>query len=402
MTATFLDVENTQILQNSFKQRQFARGTIKEVRDFFQWSDINDYVSALSIGKQDEKVRLKIVSDTRNIPVSSFWQSPPKHLGVSPAPQLDVARLNGALDDGATLAITSAHEVFPRIRALSEEISLLLDRPTQVNCYASFRSQPAFKTHWDSHDVLAVQTSGSKRWRVWRPTRPFPLAEDIDAEYELDESVADLVWEGSLKAGEFILVPRGWWHSVVAEDRDSCHLTIGLLPITGGSFLQWAVNSMLDELDVRRDLSFFSIDDEGPLVVEKLKKIVDDRLDLELLRDYAAMSRHYTKNSSKLSLPFVSQAEVEVDDDVELVLNNPRGIRCFYRDDDVVLTDGVHSWIFDSSIEPELNFICEELKQPKKLLSNLPSKIRRDVLADISKLLFSEGVVRVSNVNKVA
>lgn len=63
--------------------------------------------------------------------------------------------------------------------------------------------------HWDDHATFIVPIYGTKAWTVPGPGRPHPMKTDTDHNHTAPEPVA---WEGVLKAGQILHVPRGWWH----------------------------------------------------------------------------------------------------------------------------------------------------------------------------------------------
>lgn len=45
-----------------------------------------------------------------------------------------------------------------------------------ANVYCSFRGVQAFQTHFDLHDVFAVQAEGEKTWRIYEARADAPVA----------------------------------------------------------------------------------------------------------------------------------------------------------------------------------------------------------------------------------
>ena len=59
------------------------------------------------------------------------------------------------------------------------------------------------------------------------------------------------MWEGVLKEGDAIYIPRGWWHVVHPLNEPSLHLTVSLTPPKGLDLLGWAVSKLRSEVQVR-------------------------------------------------------------------------------------------------------------------------------------------------------
>ena len=90
----------------------------------------------------------------------------------------------------------------------------------RVNLYAGWRTQKGFNLHFDGHDTMILQVHGRKYWKVYRPTRLHPFADDIKMAYVL----RTLRVEGVLENGGMLYLPRGWCVRPAA-DEPSLHLT---------------------------------------------------------------------------------------------------------------------------------------------------------------------------------
>ncbi|MEJ7561939.1 MAG: cupin domain-containing protein, partial [Ilumatobacteraceae bacterium] len=103
--------------------------------------------------------------------------------------------------------------------------------------------------HFDFHDVLVVQLSGSKRWRVWdrldRTATPVRGAPHTHAP-TIDE-VGEARFDRILEAGDCLHVPRGCPHSPETVDEASAHLTIGIMSFTRRRLVEQALTRAVGE-----------------------------------------------------------------------------------------------------------------------------------------------------------
>lgn len=164
-------------------------------------------------------------------------------------------RLYKELEAGATLVLNRIELVSPIVRDVCMEIGRLVGTQTTANAYATFGSQPATNVHWDTHDVFVVQVRGRKHWRLFEPTHPLPISNQIsnDRTAEVPEnSYLDVV----LEAGDVLYVPRGWWHRVApTQTQDTIHLTVAVHTPLVLDLLVWACANVLpDLLEVRHAL----------------------------------------------------------------------------------------------------------------------------------------------------
>jgi Cupin superfamily protein len=147
--------------------------------------------------------------------------------------------------DGATLILEGTERHFAIPQALAFAASAKFRCSTQVNIYVTPPGSQGFDVHVDNHDVLAVQVSGRKEWRVGellpledRPTRRHGYSRD----WRSPDTVV------SLEPGDMMYLPRGTVHCAYnASTEINVHMTLGLhWPVLGES-LQGAVERMMKD-----------------------------------------------------------------------------------------------------------------------------------------------------------
>ncbi len=169
----------------------------------------------------------------------------PEHEFTLPDGRVDLPRLLGRFDAGASLVVSQFHETHPPLQRFCRGLEKLFLHAVQANIYLTPPAAQGFRTHYDTHDVLVLQVEGTKRWRVWdgerveRPTRrtPWPGAmEPVGEPHVL-----------TLRPGDALYVPRGVMHDAATEGQRSLHVTVGFLD---ASWAQ-AIRALLDaaELD---------------------------------------------------------------------------------------------------------------------------------------------------------
>jgi hypothetical protein len=207
----------------------------------FGWRSLNGELSRLRI--RSNRVRLArggAIIEPRQYIVGA--ESP--HGG-----RLNPPAISRLLDEGATLIVDAVDELAPEVQELVENLEEELELAIGANAYAGWRAHQGFDTHWDDHDAFIVQVAGRKMWRVWEPTGPLPLRGESSK--SLRPPGTTPYWEGVLRAGDALYLPRGWWHQVICLDQPTIHLTLGFSPTTGVEFLRWLVDSIRDESSLR-------------------------------------------------------------------------------------------------------------------------------------------------------
>jgi ribosomal protein L16 Arg81 hydroxylase len=148
----------------------------------------------------------------------------------------DPAKVKALLGLGASLIANHLHRVCPEVDAVVHMLERQFAARVVANVYCSFKSVQAFQTHFDLHDVFAVQAEGEKTWRVYEaradtPVSPLPPGDEI--EKWLTASRGRLVFEANMKPGDILYLPRGQYHDALTGAQASLHVTFGVAPATG-------------------------------------------------------------------------------------------------------------------------------------------------------------------------
>src|SRR4051794_36815906 len=216
------------------------------------WNDLNNLLRHQRL----DSPRLRLVREGKPVPVESYVQ----HASSRPQPHLRIPRLRSAeitrhLRDGATLVVDAVDEIVESVTSLAQDLEWVLRTRIQVNMYAGWRTSHGFDLHWDDHDVLILQVSGRKHWKLYEMTREHPLPQDNRRKFEAPEQP---LWEGMLEDGDLLYIPRGWWHVAVPLEEPTLHLTVGLHRKNGTDFLSWFQERLLGFAAVRQDVPVFA------------------------------------------------------------------------------------------------------------------------------------------------
>ena len=137
-------------------------------------------------------------------------------------------KLFGLLGDGATIALNQIQQSIYSVDRFCRQLTDELGMRCQVNLYLTPPHNQGPAAHYDTHDVLILQLSGRKRWRLYgtpfeAPTPAEPFRQD---NFTLPAPVAQF----DLLEGDALYLPRGLIHGAATTDSTSIHLTLGLLP----------------------------------------------------------------------------------------------------------------------------------------------------------------------------
>ena len=148
--------------------------------------------------------------------------------------------------DGATVVMLNAGFLVPKLARVSLAMLEATQLPIWTNVYLS---KPGLKRstqrHTDKQDVLLVQCTGRKRWRVFKPPPPSdtpqhdPFARGKGTDTMADRP-QDLLIDTVMSPGQVLYIPAGFPHdtdtvgeaetetSLAAASEPSVHLTVGI------------------------------------------------------------------------------------------------------------------------------------------------------------------------------
>jgi ribosomal protein L16 Arg81 hydroxylase len=98
----------------------------------------------------------------------------------TPAP-VNPAKVKALVGLGASLVANRLHRVCPEVCAVAAMLEREFAARTPADVCCSFQGMQALQTHFDLHDVFAVQAEGEKTWRIYEsradaPVNPVPPA----------------------------------------------------------------------------------------------------------------------------------------------------------------------------------------------------------------------------------
>lgn len=288
---------------------------------------------AAAAGSWARSSRLRVAMAGRLVPRETYVRREVTE-GVT-VEYVDETRLRDLVVAGSTLVIDGVDELVDPIGPISDGLAHVSGAACHANLYRSFSSRPGFRLHQDQHDTLLVQLEGAKRWQVHEPT-PVTSGEDTGPPPTGSPS-----WEGTLAAGDVLLVPAGWWHEGTAETRPSIHVTFGIRRPTVREALQWLVAVAPDEALGRR------------LVLDRdssMQRFDDDALRSTPLELYCAYRNGTTM--PRLDLAAVTKEAGTAQAKDRLVPRTPRRVSVFDAEGRATLLAGGRAVSFPASLVP--------------------------------------------------
>ncbi|WP_156320363.1 JmjC domain-containing protein [Brevundimonas sp. AAP58] len=220
---TFLD-------QNRARPLHIPAPEGSDKRSILDWTTFNGLLSQTSIWTP---ANLRMVRNGEPIPAEAYCVLADTHAGkvMRPSP----AKVEVLLSTGASLIANDVQRLTPGIAALCDGLGETFAGAVAANVYCSFGGVQAFQTHYDLHDVFAIQTEGEKVWRLYANRAPDPVdpPEPADPRAYFAATRGPLVQEVRMRPGDVLYVPRGWYHDALAVEGASLHLTLSVTPLYG-------------------------------------------------------------------------------------------------------------------------------------------------------------------------
>lgn len=345
------------------------------------WSDLNHIIATQRIDPPRMRLAKGGIIEAgeytrlREYRRMSDWNQPVPHL------------FHQQLKDGATLVLDAIDEMHPPIGRLIAEMEAWLRTGIQVNAYASWTSRQGFGVHWDDHDVIVLQVSGRKRWRIYGNTRTAPLHTDVEFAGKEPTEILD---EFVMEPGDILHVPRGCWHAVAAsEGEPSLHLTCGLVTTTGVNFLRWVVNSLVEHSEIRSDVPRAPADYES--WNRRISDLLIDRLSSpEVVEEYWRHEDETAPARIAFSLPNAVTGDLTPSSVVRLA--SLRGT-VTHENAEVVYSAQGRRWRFPTKVAPAIDRLHFDGPTTVQELQELVSGVSPKALTDLFRRLLDDGAL---------
>jgi hypothetical protein len=221
-----------EFFDQTYDRAPFVARSERAETGFFGWADLNGLLAQSGVWTSSS-LRLMENGD----PVAPELYCTETRTTQGPVLRPVPALVNVFLADGASLVANELQALSPEIAALAGDIARTLAAEVGVNAYCSFGGVQAFGTHYDIHDVLVLQCEGEKTWRLYgrQPDNPdgFPPGAHAEVRRWFEASRGPLTRELTLRPGDVLYLPRGWFHDAMTDGEASLHLTFSATPLTG-------------------------------------------------------------------------------------------------------------------------------------------------------------------------
>lgn len=142
-------------------------------------------------------------------------------------PPASGAALRSLLDAGIGLVVRRAERHDAGLAALAADLARDVPGAVHVQLFVTAAGTHGFGWHYDAEEVFIVQTVGEKTYYLRRNTVDVPAMSEARPDFARVREERTPIATCTLVPGDWLHVPRGWWH--VAKARaDSLSISLGV------------------------------------------------------------------------------------------------------------------------------------------------------------------------------
>jgi hypothetical protein len=273
----------------------YVKGGASGLPELMTWSTLN---RLLGLSSYWTRHSLHLMLDRVPAATEDYCREVPGPGGV--AVQADPAKVQAWIDRGASVILNSIDSLTPELQAIAGTLEEALGGYVQANLYCSFGGHQAFSSHFDTHDVFAIQTEGEKTWRIYEGRVAHPISHAMIKEPDADfrrRNQGEVAMEVTMGPGDLLYIPRGQYHEALATSAACIHVSFGVVPLRGLDLLQLLEKHYLADPLFREELPAPGAADGAEALTLYLSRLSDRMTALlrepEVLADLAQAQRNH-------------------------------------------------------------------------------------------------------------
>ena len=275
-----------------------VRGDAAKFAQVLSWRQINRLLDMSHIWTSTS---LKLVLDSQAIPAEQFCTRATSRDNAAVL-QPDAKLVQAWIAKGASAVMNDVDSLTPGLAGISAALEGAGLGKAQANVYISWQSHKAFHTHYDTHDVWAVQVEGEKSWNIWEGRAEYPIPHPAfrgQPQSHHDQARGRLRGVVHMKAGDLLYLPRGWYHDALAEAPSSVHVAYGVHAPLGMDLMNMLAERVLYDAEFRKPLprqdgtasATFALTQRAGLLGQRLQELCRDPKVLQVLAQFVANYR---------------------------------------------------------------------------------------------------------------
>lgn len=134
----------------------------------------------------------------------------------------------GLFGAGCSFVVREAERHDPGLRQVADAFTRDVGGLTTIQVFVTPAQTHGFGWHYDCEDVFIAQTAGVKEYFLRENTiNPSPTVDAMPRDMQFENETSQLI-ACTVAAGDFLYIPRGWWHMGRALEP-SLGMSVGVL-----------------------------------------------------------------------------------------------------------------------------------------------------------------------------
>lgn len=271
-------------------------------RGLLTWDSFNGLLNQTNVWDSE---RLQLMRHDAAVPAEQYCQRKRTPEGViwRPSP----AKVEVFLSAGASILANDVLTLHSPITHAGVALGEALAAEVGASVFCSFKGGRAVATHYDVHEVFAVQTEGEKVWNLYdgRVIDPVGYPPGL-TQADFNKDCGRLVSTITMKPGDVLYMPRGVYHDTVTPDQASLHVSFTVMPLAGRSILSLLDGPALQDAAFRAWLPAAHADG-GALLQARLTELAGRLAGIvaspEFRDEVALLQRRRMPRAPEFSLP---------------------------------------------------------------------------------------------------
>ena len=216
-------------------------------RALLPWDAFNGLLNQSNVWDSE---RLKLMRHDDPVPPEQYCRRKrtPEGMIWRPSP----AKVEVFLSAGASILANDVMTLHSPVTHAGVALGEALAAEVGASVFCSFKGGRAVATHYDVHEVFAVQTEGEKVWNLYegRVIDPVGYPPGL-TQTDFNRDCGRLVSTVTMKPGDVLYMPRGFYHDTVTPDQPSLHVSFTVMPLAGRSILSLLDGPVLQDAAFR-------------------------------------------------------------------------------------------------------------------------------------------------------
>ena len=277
------------------KQPLHIPGSPAKFAQVLSWRGINRLLDQTHIWTSQS---LKLVREGVAVPPEQYCTRATSRDGAQ-VMQPDSALVAQWVARGASVVMNDVDSLSPGLVSVSDALEGAGLGKAQANVYISWQSHKAFHSHFDTHDVWAVQVEGEKYWNIWEGRAEWPIAHPVFkglGQEHHDRAKGKLRGKVLVKTGDLLYLPRGWYHDALAEAPTSVHIAYGVHAPLGMDLMNMLLERAIYDAAFRQPLprqdgtaaARFALTSRAAQLGQRLSELTRDPKVMDVLGKFVA------------------------------------------------------------------------------------------------------------------